>query len=273
MAKEPIRVLIVDDEPLAREGIRLLLEKDPEIDIVGECGDADSAARAVRAERPALVFLDVQMPGGSGFDVLIRTADLPPPVVVFVTAFDQYALRAFEACALDYLLKPFDDDRFVKTLSRAKRAIRERRAGEMNRQLVSLLERFQPGSEGPPVLADPGDGAGSKWLTRLAIKSSGRVVFVRAEEIDWIGAADYYVEVHVGDKAHLLREPMTKLEARLDPRRFIRIHRSSIVNVDRVAEVRNTPHGDSLVLLHDGTKLRMSRSRRDRLGEMLRTLG
>lgn len=272
MGKEPIRTLIVDDEPLAREGVRLLLARDPEIEVVGECGDVESAIRAVRAERPALIFLDVQMPGGSGFDVLARTADLPPAVVVLVTAFDQYAIRAFDASALDYVLKPFDDDRFARALSRAKRAIREQRAGEMNRQLVSLLERYQPGSApAPPPVESAGSG-GSKWLTRLAIKSSGRIVFLRAEEIDWIGAADYYVEVHVGEKAHLLREPMTKLETRLDPRRFIRIHRSSIVNVDRVSEIRSTPHGDSVVLLHDGTKLRMSRSRRERLGELMRSL-
>jgi len=268
--REPIRALIVDDEPLAREGIRLLLERDPEIEVVGECGDVDSAARALRAERPALLFLDVQMPGGSGFDVLARTSDLSPPVVVLVTAYDQYAIRAFDASAIDYLLKPFDDDRFAKALSRAKRVVREKRAGEMNRQLVELLERYQPGSA--PATPPSPSQTDSRWLTRLAIKSSGRVVFLRADEIDWIGAADYYVEVHVGDKAHLLREAMAKLETRLDPRRFIRIHRSAIVNVDRVAEIRNTPHGDCLVLLHDGTKLRMSRSRRERLGELMRSM-
>jgi two-component system LytT family response regulator len=152
-AREPIRALIVDDEPLAREGIRLLLERDPEVEIVGECGDVDAAARALRAERPVLLFLDVQMPGGSGFDVLARTSDLPPPVVVLVTAYDQYAIRAFDASAIDYLLKPFDDERFAKALSRAKRVIREKRAGEMNRQLVELLERYQPGSSVPGRLS------------------------------------------------------------------------------------------------------------------------
>ncbi len=267
MRRETIRAVVVDDEPLAREGILLLLEADPEIEIVGECGDVESAVRAVRSARPALLFLDVQIPGGSGFDVLLRTLDLPAPVVVFVTAFDRYAIRAFEHCAIDYLLKPYDDDRFRAALTRAKRAVREKRAVEMNRQLVELLERYRPGAAGAAPRAAP-DGA--KWLSRLAVKSSGRVVFLRAEEIDWIGAADYYVELHVGQKSHLLREPMTKLETKLDPRRFVRIHRSSIVNVDRVSEVRNTPHGDWSVVLHDGTTLRMSRSRREKLRELTR---
>jgi two-component system LytT family response regulator len=266
MTDERIRTLIVDDEPLAREGVRLMIEGDDDIEVVGEARDGTSALKAIRALRPALVFLDVQMPGLTGIEVLDQTDAAWMPVVVFVTAYDQYAIQAFERSAIDYVLKPFDDERFAKALQRAKRQVRQRKAGELNRKLMALLDGFR--TEGAP--AGGVANQGEKWLTRLAIKSAGRIVFLRAEEIDWIGAADYYVELHVGGKAHLLREAMTKLEARLDPAKFLRIHRSAIVNVDRVQEIRASAHGDGAVVLRDGTKLKLSRSHRDKLRAMVK---
>lgn len=274
MTNDRIRTLIVDDEPLAREGIRLMLRGDGDLEIVGEAGDGAAALKAIRALRPALVFLDVQMPGMTGIEVLDRLDAVSMPVVVFVTAYDQYAIQAFERSAIDYLLKPFDDDRFEKAVARAKTQIRQRKAGELNRKLIALLDGFRAegtggAAAGATAAAGPAEGE-EKWLTRLAIKSAGRIVFLRAEEIDWIGAADYYVELHVGGKAHLLREAMAKLETRLDPKRFLRIHRSAIVNVDRVQEIRATAHGDCTVVLRDGTKLKLSRGRRDKLRAMVK---
>ena len=244
MDGERIRTLVVDDEPLAREGILELLAADPEVEVVGACANGVQALEALRRHRPALLFLDVQMPEMDGFEMLEATpADLMP-VIVFVTAHDQYALRAFEMNALDYLLKPFDDERFEKALSRAKTQVRRARA----------------------------DGTG-RHLRRIVVRSAGRVLFLNTDEIDWIGAADYYVELHVGGRSHLLREPMQRLEERLDPERFVRIHRSAIVNVDRIKEIRAGGTGDRTVILHDGTKLRLSRSRRDKLQGLMRRSG
>jgi two-component system LytT family response regulator len=213
--------------------------------------------------------MDVQMPDMDGFEVLeaVESLEQAAPVVVFVTAYDQYALRAFEMHALDYLLKPFDDERFDKALKRAKTQVRQEQADSLSRRLMAMLETYRGG--GVPEGEQPQGEEGS-YLTRLAIRSSGRVVFLKTEEIDWIGAADYYVELHAGGKAHLLREPMARLEEKLDPRRFLRIHRSAIINVDRVREVRTSQMGERFVLLADGTKLKLSRSRRDKLQVLMR---
>ena len=264
MTTERIRTLVVDDEPLAREGLLELLAQDGELEVLGSCADGREALEAVRRQHPALIFLDVQMPEMDGFEVLeaLESDDQPVPVVVFVTAYDQYALRAFEMHALDYLLKPFDDDRFDKALKRAKTQVRQEQADTLSRRLMAMLETYRGGGVPDP---DAAEGDGGSYLTRLAIRSSGRVVFLKTEEIDWIGAADYYVELHAGGKAHLLREPMARLEEKLDPKRFLRIHRSAIINVDRVREVRTSPLGERFVLLADGTKLKLSRSRRDKL--------
>lgn len=264
MAK--IRTAIVDDEPLARERVRGLLEAQPDIEIVAECRDGDEAVEAVRRHAPDLLFLDVQIPERNGFEVLEALDTERAPVVVFVTAYDQYALRAFEMHALDYLLKPFDDDRFDKALKRAKTQVRQEQADDLSRRLMAMLETYRGGG----VPENEPEGEGGSYLTRLAIRSSGRVVFLKTEEIDWIGAADYYVELHAGGKAHLLREPMARLEEKLDPKRFLRIHRSAIINVDRVREVRTSSLGERFVLLADGTKLKLSRSRRDKLQLLMR---
>jgi two-component system LytT family response regulator len=224
----PIRTVIVDDEPLARTNLSVLLGLDPEIEIVSECGSGLDAPEEIRRAKPDLLFLDVQMPECDGFDVLELLGKNVPPAVVFVTAYDQYALRAFEAGALDYLLKPFDDARFRLAVDRAKQKIAR--------------------GQGQP-----------KRLEFLTIKSAGQVVFLRQPEIDWIEAADYYVGLHVGSKTHLLRRSISELEQDLDPAVFCRIHRSTIVNLNRVRGLKLNEDGEYTVLLESGTNLRLSR--------------
>jgi two-component system LytT family response regulator len=250
----PIRTLIVDDEPLARQRVRALLEGEPDVEVVGECGDGRRAAAAIAELKPDLVFLDVQMPHLDGFGVLDAVRADHLPAVVFVTAYDRYALRAFEVHALDYLLKPFDRERFHKALGRARAQLRREPGADVSRRLLALLEDVQGARKG---------------LERLVIKSGGRVCFVRTDEIDWVEAAGNYLRLHVGGEVHLLRETMNRLEARLDPARFLRIHRSTMVNIERIQELQPTFHGEHVVLLRDGTELTLSRGYRDRLQELL----
>ena len=233
-----IRTVIVDDEPLARSNLAVLLRLDAEIEIVSECGSGVDAPREIRAAKPDLLFLDVQMPECDGFDVLESLGKDAPAAIIFVTAYDQYALRAFEAGALDYLLKPFDNARFDRALARAKEKIAQ--------------------GKGLP-----------KKLQRLTIKSAGQVAFVSLSEIDWIEAADYYAALHVGEKTHLLRRSMAELEQDLDPAAFCRIHRSTIVNLERVRGLKLSEDGDYQVLLESGNTLRMSRRYRKRLQSRL----
>lgn len=251
---EKIRALIVDDEPLARELILDLLADDAEVEIAGECGDGLSAVAAIERHKPDLLFLDVQMPELDGFGVLEAVDDTPAPVIIFVTAYDQYALRAFEVHALDYLLKPFDRERFDKALQRAKHQIARERAGAVNQELAALLADLK---------------ARPKPLERLVIKSAGRVFFLRAEEIDWIEAAANYVKLHVGKESHLLRETINGLAAKLDPDKFLRIHRSTIINLERVKELQPWFHGDYVVIMQDGTQLTSSRNYREQLYKLL----
>lgn len=264
--KQKIKTLVVDDEPLARRNLRVLLKGDAEVEIVGEAGSGPEALALISALSPDLVFLDIQMPEMDGFGVLEKIEAEEMPVIVFVTAFDRYALRAFEFHALDYLLKPFDDARFEKALLRAKRQVEQRAIKDLGGRLVALLEGRDVSVQPEPQAAAP-----PKHLTRLLIKSAGRVSFLKVDEIDWIGAEDYYVKLHVGRKGHLLRETMGELEAKLDPSKFARIHRSSIVNLDRVKELRQHFNGDYLVLLHNGTELKLSRSRREQFEALLAT--
>ena len=223
-----IRTVIVDDEPLARTSLSVLLRLDPEIEIVSECGSGLDAPEEIRRAKPDLLFLDVQMPECDGFDVLELLGKDVPLAVVFVTAYDQYALRAFEAGALDYLLKPFDDARFGLAVDRAK-------------------QKIARGKDQP------------KRLEFLTIKTAGQVAFIRQPDIDWIEAADYYVGLHVGPKTHLLRRSIAELEQDLDPAVFCRIHRSTIVNLNRVRGLKLNEDGEYTVLLESGTSLRMSR--------------
>jgi len=223
-----LRALVVDDEPLARTNLTVLLNPDPQIEIVGECGSGMEALAEIRGKRPDLVFLDVEMPECDGFDVMERLGGEMPPAVIFVTAYDQYALRAFEAGALDYLLKPFDNLRFERALCRAK-------------------ERISQSRVSPPR------------PERLVVKSAGQVLFLKPEEIDWIEAADYYACLHVGARSHLLRRSMAELEQDLDPKVFCRIHRSAIVNLERVKGLELGGDGEHEVALENGARLRMSR--------------
>ncbi len=266
-----IRVLIVDDEPLAREGIRLLLESAADIEIAGEATDGPEAVAAIESLRPDLIFLDVQMPGMTGIEVLEQLDGGRIPEVIFVTAYDQYALRAFEHHALDYLLKPFDDDRFHDALAEARKRIRERGADRLGQRLLALLAEYRGGGKLPAAAAERASKEASPFARRLAVRSSGRIYFLRTEEIDWIEAADYYVKLHVGSKSHLMRESMNKLEKQLDPEMFLRVHRSSIVNLDRVKELHAGGGSDHAVVLQDGTRLKLSRSRRERLNRMLKS--
>lgn len=250
-----IRTLIVDDEPLGRERVRTLLARDDEIEVVGECGDGKKAITAIQKLKPDLLFLDVQMPELDGFGVLEAISGGPIPAIVFVTAFDKYAVQAFEVHALDYLLKSFDRERFEATLKRAKLAIGRSRESALNERLTGLIEDLEARKERP---------------TRLVIRAAGRITFLRVDEIDWIEAADNYVRVHVGKEAHLMRETLQSLEKRLDPEQFLRIHRSHLVNLERIRELRPIFHGDYLVKLMNGTELTLSRNYREKLLEPLR---
>ncbi|HXJ03986.1 MAG TPA: LytTR family DNA-binding domain-containing protein [Candidatus Acidoferrum sp.] len=245
-----IRTLIVDDEPLGRERISSLLCGDHEVDVIGECADGRQAIAAIEECKPDLVFLDVQMPEVDGFGVVDAICSERMPVIIFVTAYDRYAVKAFEVHALDYLLKSFDRERFAAALRRAKEEIGRLRGGALNERLAGLIEDLQ---------------AKKDRLTRLVIKSAGRIVFLRIEEIDWIEAADNYVRVHAGREAHLIRETLQSLEKRLDPAIFLRIHRSSLVNLNRIRELQPIFHGDYAVKLIDGTELTLSRNYREKL--------
>jgi two-component system LytT family response regulator len=249
----PIRALVVDDEPLARERIVTLLAKE-DVEVVGECADGAAAIDAILRLSPDLAFLDVQMPGADGFDVIQLVGPSKMPPVIFVTAYDNYALRAFEVHALDYLLKPFDRDRFHAALERARQEIERRQNGALEKRLLALVRDLRPAAQ---------------RLDRLVVKSGGRVFFVKAEEIDWIEAAGNYVRLHLGADSHLFRETMNALEARLDPDRFFRIHRSRIVNMERIQELQPWFNGEYLVLLRNGTKLTLSRGYREKLQERL----
>jgi two-component system, LytTR family, response regulator len=234
-----LRAAVVDDEPLAREGIRLLLGKDPEVEVVGEAGNASEALELLRRTRPQLVFLDVQMPGGDGFELLTR-AERPLPLVVFVTAYDAHALKAFGVHALDYVLKPFDDERFTQALQRAKRELRREAAAEIGERMLQGVQALE--------------------RTRVVVRDRGRVTFLDEDEIDWIEAADYYVELHVGTHTYLHRESMAALEARLDSHRFVRIHRKAIVNIRCIREVRRDAGGGLVAVLSCGVSLPVARS-------------
>jgi two-component system LytT family response regulator len=257
-----LRVLIVDDEPLARERIRSLLKRHRDVEITSECADGPAAVAAINRLAPDVVFLDVQMPRMDGFEVLRAilpregpgNAARPAPAVIFVTAFDQYALRAFDANALDYLLKPFDRERFERALSRARRHIESGKREHLNARLEALVRALEPGP---------------RFLDRLVIRNAGRVVFLKSDEIDWIEAAGNYACLHSGADSHLLRETMSTLEAKLDPAKFARIHRSAIVNLDRVKEIQPSFHGDAVVLLRGGKRLPLSRNYREKLHQHL----
>lgn len=238
-----IRALIVDDEPLARAMIRRMLSDHADVEIAGECENGSQAIVAIRQSAPDLVFLDVQMPGADGFAVIEALAAEQLPIIIFVTAYDQYAVRAFQVRALDYLLKPFDRERFEQALERARAHIRSERRDDLNARLLDLL-------------ADARARAG--YLERLIIKAEGRIFFLKTEEIEWIEAEGNYVCLHVKQQKHLFREAISNLEKQLDPRQFQRIQRSAIVNLDFIRELHPWSRGDYKVILRDGTELKLS---------------
>jgi two-component system LytT family response regulator len=244
----------VDDEPIARERILSLLQHEADVEVIGQCADGLQAVSAIQQQSPDLVFLDVQMPGCDGFGVIQNIGADRMPTVVFVTAYDEYALRAFEVHALDYLLKPFGKDRFQETLKHARESLERRRAGDLGRRLLALVHDLKPEQQ---------------RLDRLVVKSGGRVFFLRTDEIDWIEAAGNYVRLHLGEESHLFRETMNGMETRLDTRRFVRIHRSRIVNSERIKELQPWFNGEYVVILRNGTRLTLSRGYREKLQEQL----
>jgi two-component system LytT family response regulator len=259
-AKPLIRVIVVDDEPLAREGVSALISQDSSVDVVQVCASGQTAVKAIVDLNPDIVFLDVQMPGMSGFDV-IRTVGVDRmPFIIFTTAYDRYALDAFEAHALEYLLKPFSDERFHEALERGKSAVRDRRLAVLGGKLAGLLESVSDSADHDPVRGP---------AQRITVRGTGKTYFIQASDIDWIEGADYYANVHSAGRHHLVRETLSSLAARLDPRVFLRVHRSAIVNVQRVKEIRSAIGREAFAILHDGTKVRLARGARSRLEAML----
>ena len=248
------RILIADDEPLARERLKMLLVGQEGFEVVGECHDGPSTIDAIRRSKPDLVFLDVQMPGANGFEVVSALGEAELPLFVFVTAFDRYALKAFDVHALDYLLKPFDRDRFLQALARARQQLERPSNSDLRSRLLALVRDLEPAPQ---------------RLERFVIKSGGRVFFVRADEIDWIEAAGNYVKLHVGTETHLLRETMNAVETQLPRETFYRIHRCHIVNIERVKELQPWFNGEYVVLLRTGARLTLSRGYREKLQERL----
>ena len=243
-----MRVIVVDDEPLARRGIRRFLNNDSSFEVVAECGDGASAIAAIRSSKPDLVFLDVQMPEMDGFDVLRKIGPEHFPAVIFVTAYDRYAVRAFDSNALDYLLKPFGRERFERALGRAKERIAKKLNPEDSHRILAALEQVH---------------SKQQYADRLPVAENGRIVLVRTQDIDWIEAEGNYALVHAGKRDHALRETLSSLQRKLNPLDFMRIHRSAIVNVHRIQEIQPWFHGYHLVLLEGGQKLRMSRYQRE----------
>ena len=266
-ADRRVRVLIVDDEALSRLRLQDLLRDAAGVTVVGEAQDGDSAVEAIRALRPDLVFLDVQMPGRSGLDVVREIGPAAMPLTIFVTAFDQYALQAFDVAATDYLVKPFDDERFEQALQRARRALALEGVERAREHLLTLL-RESASLDGPPARL-PGASARGPYLERIAVEMHGQVKPVPVSQIDYITAAGPYAELHVGERRYVIREAMQTLEERLDPNRFMRVHRSVIVRLDLVEALHRGGGGDYELQMKGGVRLRVSRSRREALERWL----
>ena len=245
-----LHVLIIDDEPLARERIRRLLSDQSTVEILRECESGTDAIEAIHALKPDLIFLDVQMPEVDGFAVLAAIPSEARPAVIFTTAFDQFAVKAFEVHALDYILKPFDRERLLTAVEKARRSLKSDEATDQQARLTRLIEEVRPAKPAPD---------------RISVKSGGKITLLRPEDIDWIEASDNYVTLRVGKVSHMIRETMTSMESQLEGKKFLRVSRSTIVNVERVKELHSLFHGDYVIVLHDGTKLNASRNYREKL--------
>jgi two-component system, LytTR family, response regulator len=254
MTDRPIKALIADDEALARKFIRRMLKENRDFEIIGECSNGRETVAMIRKERPDVVFLDVQMPEMDGLAVLESIGIEQLPEIIFTTAYEQYAIRAFELHALDYLLKPFDQGRFRDAIKYAKERLRSDRHNEGRMQLSALLENIKNKAQ---------------YLERLVIKATGRITFLRTDEINWIEADDKYVHLHMSKASPMVRQTLSAMEAQLDPAKFRRVHRSAIVNVERIAELQPLFSGEYSILLQDGTKLTLSRNYKDKLFELL----
>jgi two-component system, LytTR family, response regulator len=264
-----LRTLIVDDEALGRDVVRHMLKRHVDIEVVGEAANGVQALAGIREHHPQLVFLDIRMPKLGGLDLLESLDAEAPPAIVFVTAHDEYAVKAFERCALDYLLKPFDQERFDATLTRVRGHFRNRDDADFGRRLREFISTRAPTpAASSPVEAETGAGRDG-LLTRFVIKDASRVFFVPVESADWLEASGNYVALHVAGKTHLIHETLLQLERVLDPQKFLRIHRSTIVNVNRIKEMQPYANGEFIVILHDGTRLKLSRSFRERANEVL----
>ena len=258
---EKISALIVDDEPVARRGLRQQLQAEADVVIIGECANGREAVAAIEQWTPDLVFLDVQMPLMDGFGVVEAIGARNLPAVVFVTAYDEHAIRAFEVNALDYLLKPIDSERFRKTLARARAQISGSKTRQLEQKLTALLRTLEESrAEGERVT----------YLERIVIKEAERLFFINADEIDWIGAHGNYVQIHTKGAAHLLRETMDGMEGKLDPRKFLRLRRSTIVRIERIKELRPLFNGEYVVILADNSRLTSSRRYRQKLDALLK---
>ncbi len=267
----PLRVLIVDDEPLGRRRVAGLVRKEPGVEIVGMIGDGVAAVEAIKSLSPDLVFLDVQMPGMTGLEVVRTIGPAEMPTVVFVTAYDKHALEAFDLAAIDYLVKPFDDDRFRESFQRARRIARLETADRLREMLLAVLQDSGEASREAKPATTVATRAESRaaYLERIPVESRGKVRFIPIPEIDYILASGPYAELVVGDRKHLIREAMQNLENQLDPMRFLRIHRSAIVQLDRVDALLKSPSGDWDVQLKNGVKLKVARSRKEELEKRL----
>lgn len=248
-----IKTLIVDDEPLARDRVKRFLRDEHDIRIVGECGNGTEAIEAITGQKPDLVFLDIQMPEKNGFEVVKALDPQSMPSIIFVTAYDQYALQAFDVHALDYLLKPFNRERLHRAVAHARDHIEHKSLGNLDERLASLIADIR---------------CEKKYLERLVVKSVGRVFFLKTDEIDWIEAAGNYVKLHTGRESHMIRETMNGIEAKLNPDKFLRIHRSTVVHIDRIKELHPMFSGDYAVILRNGTELALSRNYRERFLEL-----
>jgi two-component system, LytTR family, response regulator len=265
-ARDPLRVMIVDDEAHAREGLRLRLKREPDVLVIGEFGDGDSALRAIASDSPDVLFLDIEMPGTNGFALVERAPAGSLPIVVFVTAYDQHAVRAFDARALDYLLKPVEQERLRETLARARERLASARNGELAERVRSLSREL-----GAPSAGSAGVGAdrAGKGLDRIPVSVDGSIHFLRAKEIDYIAASGDSVIAHAGASTHVIRKSMSEILASLDPSRFARIHRSTIVNLARVMKVEPYLHGEYILVMPGGAKLKVSRGYRELVAERL----